>query len=247
LAWRWHDRIGKTFTLVSLTYFLFFYIQGYTVLHYYIPVMILPLVVFWRIERFSRLVRPAVFGMANLWIGLLALGLSLPANPTADLSGRQVGSAIRVATGDYQNLDPTVYRSSMLLAKLFPYDWDPLVPYSSYGASPLVLNYYAHHPSGTVEPVILVQDQVKAPPSGWVLLLSQEQFRIYVRDLDVLKGLQDLRPPTPAGSPLYSLPRGLIFRSVPLTNGPRIYNLVEVLTGWGFDLDPLLNRLGVQP
>lgn len=246
LAWRWQDRIGKTFTLVCLAYFLFFYIQGYTVLHYYIPAMILPLVVFWRIERFSRQVRPVFFGMATVLFGLLAFGFSLPANPKIDLSGRQVGSGIRVATGDYQNLDSTVYRSSMLLANIFPYDWDPLVPYLSYGASPLVLNYYAHHPSSAVEPVILIQDQAKAPPLGWGLLLSQEHFRIYVRDLQILKNLQGLRPPTPAGSPLYSLPRGLIFRSVPLTNGPRIYNLVEVLTGWGFDLNPLLNRLGVQ-
>ncbi len=247
LAWRWQDRIGKTLSLVCLAYFLFFYIQGYTVLHYYIPAMILPLVVFWRIDRFNKQVRPVVFGMASLLLGFLAFYLSLPANPEIDLSGRQVGSAIRVATGDYQNLDSTVYRSSMLLAKIFPYDWDPLVPYLSYGASPLVLNYYAHHPSSAVDTVILIQDQAKAPPLGWGLLLSQEQFHIYVRDLKTLKDLQGLRPPTPAGSLLYSLPRGLIFRSVPLINGPRIYNLVDVLTGWGLDLDPLLNRLGVQP
>lgn len=247
LAWRWQDRIGKTLSLVYLSYFLFFYIQGYTVLHHYIPAMILPLVVFWRIERFNKQVSPVVFGMATLLFALLAFGLSLPANPKIELSGRQFGSAIRISTGDYRNLDPMVYRSSMLLAKVFPYDWDPSVPYSSYGTSPLVLNYYAHHPSSAVEPVILIQDQAKAPPSGWGLLLSQEQFHIYVRDLQVLQDMQNFRPPTPPGSPLYSLPRGLIFRSVPLTNGPRIYNLVDVLTGWGFDLDPVLNRFGVQP
>jgi hypothetical protein len=51
-----------------------------------------------------------------------------------------------------------------------------------------------------------------------------------------------LRPPIPNGRKVYAIPRGILFRSVPLKNGPPIIDVVNLLKNFGIDLDYLLDR-----
>ena len=128
LLWRRQDQVARALTLVTVAYFLFFFFQAYTVLHHYIPAMVLPLVVFWRIEpALPERWRPAVLA-ATAVAGLLALVVSLPAHPQLDTSARRVGAAIADCIGGYETASPGAYRRSTLFAQLFPYDWDPRVP-----------------------------------------------------------------------------------------------------------------------
>jgi len=69
---------------------------------------------------------------------------------------------------------------------------------------------------------------------------------VLVRSDSILAAHRALRPPTPAGSRWLSIPRGILFRSVPLEGGPHIIDVVATLEGMGFDLDPLLAKLGVH-
>jgi hypothetical protein len=56
-----------------------------------------------------------------------------------------------------------------------------------------------------------------------------------------------MRPPTPPGSRVYDIPRGILFhRPWPLAEGPHIIDVVATLKGAGIDVVPFLTRLGVR-
>ncbi len=251
LAWRWQDRVARALTLVTVGYFLFFFIQAYTVLHHYVPAMVLPLVVFWRIDpgRLGRW-RPAALPATAL-AGLVALALSLPAHPQPDTSARQVGATIAECIGGYDRANPAVYRASTLLATLFPYDWDPAVPDTSYGGSPLTWDRYAHHDPAMCaangrfpQQINYVIQPASAPaPFGMRPVAADAAAVLYVRDVATWAAHQALRPPTPAGSPVYAIPRWTLFRSVPPpAHGPAIVSIPDLVSRLGVDLEPLLNR-----
>jgi hypothetical protein len=66
---------------------------------------------------------------------------------------------------------------------------------------------------------------------------------LYVRDAATWAAHQALRPPTPAGSPVYAIPRWTLFRSVPPpAHGPAIVSIPDLVSRLGVDLEPLLNR-----
>ena len=253
LLWRRQDQVARALTLVTVAYFLFFFFQAYTVLHHFIPAMVLPLVVFWRIEPgLPERWRPAVLA-ATAVAGLLALVVSLPVRPQLDISARRVGATIADCIGGYETANPDVYRRSTLFAQLFPYDWDPRVPDSSYGGSPLTWNYYAHRTRLTCQADVALPEQInyvlKRPsdpaPAGMRLVAIDDDTALYVRDPAIWAAHQALRPPTPAGSPLYAIPRWTLFRSVPppTEGGSAILSIPDLLSRLGVDLTPLLDRL----
>ncbi len=216
-------------------------------LHHFIPTMLLPLVVFWRSKLISipRFRRALLFGTGLA--GALALLLSLPINASPHTSARVVGSAVEDRSAGYERADPAAFKRSEILSHLFPYAWDPAVPGEAYGGSPLMWNFYAHPRGDTPRQVnYVIQSSEDPAPTGWQLLAVEGEAALYLRSEAVWKRHLALRPPSPGGSPLYDIPRGIIFRSVPLDEGPRIINLVDVLEGVGVDLEPVLVRLGVS-
>ncbi len=246
LAWRWQDSTTKAFTLVTAAYFTFFYVQAHISLHHFSPVMVLPLVVFWRISgRFTG--RQLRLGMAiTAAAGLVSLIVSLPSSAVPHREAGRVGTTIENRIAGYPEMAPHAVRSSDLLQHLFPYDWDPEVPHTRYGGSPLVWNYYARRSeAAAVEKNYVVQASLEPDPPGAVQLAEEDGMALYVRDEAVWHSHQALKPETPAGSPLYVLPRGILFRSVPLPEGAQVINVVALLESAGVDMDPWLARLGV--
>ena len=55
-----------------------------------------------------------------------------------------------------------------------------------------------------------------------------------------------LRPPSPAGSVVYYIPRGVLFRSVPNERDTYVLDVVAALERHGFPMEPVLARLGVK-
>jgi hypothetical protein len=247
LAWRWQDRIARTITVVTILYFGFFFIQAHIALHHFIPVMLLPLVVFWRNNAgINPHYRPAVLVSSGI-AGLIALLISLPRHAGPDITARVLGVAIEDRIGGYDTLEPASFQRSEILRHLFPYDWEPSVPSETYGGSPLAFNYYAHHRNGGSYNVNYVIQSISEPAPEDMRVVAQEHgAALYVRSDGVWQNHRAMRPPTPAGSDIYALPRGILFRSVPLTNGPTIVNVVDVIEGFGFDMTPILDRLGVK-
>jgi hypothetical protein len=246
LFWRRQDTIARAMTLVTAAYFLFAFVQAHAPLHYYIPAMVLPLVVFWRTDPAAGPRRVPILATTAA-AALLALVLSWPAEPGPFTASREVGRSIEIRYAGYADFEPETLHAADLLWRLIPYDWSPAVPDSAFGGSPIVFQYYAHTRStADGEPNAIVQRLDDAPPPGAQAVADDRQGVIYVRDTATWRNQLALRPATPAGAPIYQEPRGILFRSVPLVGGPRIIDLPAIAERLGIDVDALAGRLGVE-
>jgi len=245
LRWPKLDPNARAFTLVTLAYFLFVYVQAHGALHYYIPAMLLPLIVYWRLNPTDLRRWLAVGG--HIIAALVAFALVLPEDATPFTEARAIGAAIDVRAGDWERMEPEAFRASTLLHEVIPYDWEPAVPESAFGTSPLVLHYYARQPKprGAVVNYVL-QRTAAAPPAGMQPVAADSAFTVYVRSTDIWNSHLALRPAAPAGSPWLAVPRGIMFRTEPLPPGFRIIDLPAIATRLGIDVDAVARRLGVQ-
>jgi hypothetical protein len=106
---------------------------------------------------------------------------------------------------------------------------------------------YAQRPataSPDVNYILTAPDQ--APPPGAVLRARNEAGAVFVISEELWQRHRDLRPATPAGARVYHNQRGILFRSVPLKDGPWILDLPAVLGRLGVDVEALVRRLGVE-
>jgi hypothetical protein len=247
LAWKRHDAVGRPLALVALAYFGLFFIQANVALHHFVAAMLLPIPVLWRwADGVNRKYRPA--SLAAIAVGAsTSLVLSLPRSARPETTSRKIGSSIEDRTAGYERSDPRSLRRGELFATLFPLGWDASVPERSFGGSPLVWMYYAHHRPSTASPPNYILQSIAAPPPGDTrLLASSSDAALYVRSDSIWKGHLAVRPPTPAGSPIYEVSRATMFRSVHARDGPRIFSVVRLLSSIGVDTAFLLNRLGVK-
>jgi hypothetical protein len=230
LAWRRQDSVGRALTVVTLVYFGSFYFQAFIALHHFVPAMLLPLCVFWRMQpriapRWqSRIVGATVAG------GVLALFASLPRDFTPDLSGRTIGEAIEDRTVGYERGQPEALRRADVLLHCFPYDWDSRVPGESYGGSPHVWQYYAHRAKNTSREINYVMQSPSDPaPANMRLVAAEEDVVLYLRSDTVWERHRALRPSTPAGSQLFSISREILFRRGLGPDGPGIIDIKRLL------------------
>lgn len=243
-VWRRQDPLARALTLTTAAAFLFAYVQLHASLHYYIPAMLLPLVVYWRLDvlRSDRR-RPMLVATAAAAVASLVLALPArfrPVNVT-----REIGYAIDFRVPGYQTMDPESFRASTLLNAVVPYDWDPRVPEASLGTSPLVLSYYANRrPSGARTNYVL-QRMDDPPAAGATLLSTDGEFAVYVHSDSIHRRHLSLRPPTPAGASVFSIPRGILFRTEPLPDRPYVIDLPAIAERLGIDVDALAASLGV--
>lgn len=243
--WSILDRQARALVLVTAAYFLFFFVQAHVSMHHFVPAMLLPVPAALRaLTREPRTVRT----WALAWCGaaVIAVLLSLPRAFVVHTDGRSVGAGINLDVGDYATSSPDVFRHTTLLEQLFPYDWDPRVPFASYGGSPLVWNRYASH--GVLLPTVnyQIQSDTTPAPAGMHRVAADSGSVLYVRDLTRWEADLVRRPPTPAGSATYFVPRGILFRSVPNIVGPPIIDVVATLERLGIDMAPVLARLGIK-
>jgi hypothetical protein len=81
---------------------------------------------------------------------------------------------------------------------------------------------------------------------GATLLAEDGEFAVYVSDSFVHRRHLALRPPTPAGARVFYIPRGILFRTEPLPDGPYVIDLPAIAERMGIDVDALADRLGVS-
>jgi hypothetical protein len=198
-------------SLVAISYFAFMYIQAYSSLHYYIPAMLLPLVVLWRNEWVSAPRRRLLLGGVAL-AGAFALYISLPVNARPYSTARLIGSSIEDRVGGYARSSPEIFRSTELITHLFPLDWDPAVPSQALGGAPLAWNYYAHTADAGPRNYVL-QRATDPPPPNAVEVHRGDEFAVFVRDTVRWRTHRSMRPPSPAGAPLYQVSRSVLFHA----------------------------------
>ena len=246
--WRSQDHIARALTVMSLAYFVFFFVQALTVIHYFVPTMLLPIVIFWR----GRL---ALDPAGRTWVpaltvagALVALMISIPADASPHPTARRIGATMDAPDDGYDARGAVAIGRSEVLAHLFPFDWDPAVPDTAYGGSPLVWNYYAHQPkSGPYVAQYVILEEHRPAPPGMSLLARDAGAALYFRDPNAMARDRTIKLPSPAGSPVYFIPRWMIFRSIPVARGQRpLIAVVDILEHLGFPMDGVLRAFGEQ-
>jgi hypothetical protein len=213
VAVRQQDRIARSLTFATLGYSLVFYVPAFTNLHHFVPVMILPIAVFWRIVL--RHPRPRWLVGAALVGGAAAFFMSLPRHFDIDRTMRQIGKATAYRIGDYGGQHFTDHRAThegqALLQHLFAPDWDVADP-SAELVGGLHLTYYA---SQDVEPgfatTYVVQSTSAPPPSGFSKVGEDDTGAVYVRDVELWHRDRFHPRRTDYRNRLYDIPRTTLF------------------------------------
>jgi hypothetical protein len=230
LAFRWQDALGRLIILVTVMYFLLFVVPAFVALHHFVPVMVLPLVAFWRLylQRTERM--PGLTLLAVAALGILSLWLSLPRHFELNRTLRSIGQRTELRIGDYE----TEYRSLVsrfrLLFRLIPPDWeveDPNVELVSGYAS---LIYYAtRQKSAGVQINYIVQPLEDPAPPGFTQAATDDVAALYVRDKQqwLRDRYQSLR--TDFRSTLYDIPRSVLFRHWGVPRGEYTIDLLQLL------------------
>lgn len=238
-AWRWQDGPARALTATIAAYFVFFYVQGLTVLHHFSPVMVLPLALFWRVA-------PAAPVRLRRWLPLLAgagalgaIALSLPRVGTPFVLSRTVGWTMRDRMGGYEASDAGVFQRALLLNRIFPSDWDPRVPAPMFGEPPVVWSYYAAHAPLSSPINYLIESAAVPAPAGWRRVAAEGDAALDVASETVVAAHLGSRPRVDRGAAIYTIPRSMLFSSSP--NDRRISSL-ELARRLGVDLTPLAGR-----
>jgi len=207
LLFRRQDRIAKSLTLATAGYFLVFYFPAFTNLHHFAPIMILPVIVFWRVILPVQR-HPSLIG-ATLMVGLAALVLSSPRQFEIDRTIRRIGSRMVYRIGGYGSQDFTMHRESysgrQLLNALFPADWDVSDPAWELIGGLEFVHYAATKITATTN--YIIQGPSEVPPLGFSKIAENEIGAAYVRD--PVQWQRDRSHPsrTDYRSLLYEIPR----------------------------------------
>lgn len=244
-AWRRQDQLAKAVTLTTAAAFMFAYVQLHASLHYYIPAMLLPLVVYWRLDVWSS-GRRRQYVVATAAAAVASLAIALPPRLQPLNVTRSVAQAIDFRVAGYDEMAPSAFRASTLLSAVVPYDWDRRVPEESLGSSPLVLSYYANRRPADAPTNYVLQRADDRPVAGATLLAEDGEFAVFVKEDSVHRRHLAMRPPTPAAARVFDIPRGILFRTEPLPHGPYVIDLPAIAERMGIDVGALAGRLGVS-
>ena len=212
LGWRRQDSVTRTVAAVTLSYYLLFYVQAYVSLHYFVPAMLLPLVVYWRTDVPGRRGRPRLFLAATVAAGLSALYLSLPPDATPGHHARRIGAATDIRLGGYESMEAATFPRGLILGHIVPHPAHHLVPKRSFGEAASVLYHYAHRSRIKGDINYVLQAASSLIPEGMKLLAAKGGAALYVKDRAVLAQHRAERPPTPPGSLLYVIPRYMVYQ-----------------------------------
>jgi hypothetical protein len=213
---RRQDSVTRSLSAVVLLYFLFFYVQAFVAHHHFVPAMILPLVVFWRLVVQAP-VRRCLYA-ATLVAAVASLWLSLPNHFEVYRGVRELGRATVYRIGDYNG--PLVgHRVALsrrnILYELFPPDWEVEDPAREQIGVPLGHLYYASADSRITETVnYVVQSPGTETPLGFTKVAETKDGMAFVRDRELWKRDRHRWNRTDYRSPVYAISRETLFQHI---------------------------------
>jgi hypothetical protein len=207
-----HDSISRTLTLITFGYLAFFYVVAFVALHHFTPVMVLPLVVFWRVVVRGPW-RPVLVG-ATVVAAAVALALVQPRCYMIDRTMRTLGHATDYKIGQYDG-EYAEYREAFeqkgLLDSLFR-PWhqveDPSTEF--FGSSWLHIRYAAQPTTTDINYVVQPLDDPE--PTGFTTIAANDIGAVFVKDLDRWHRDQRTPPRTDCRSPVLELPTETLYR-----------------------------------
>jgi hypothetical protein len=229
LFFPWQDRLARVIAILSLSYFVFFFFQAFVALHHFVPVMILPLVVFWRVYLhhrgwFRRVSLPAV-----ALTSVVAFGLSLPRHFEINRTVRAIGQKTAILVGDYDTDYLTQVEHWELFFGLVPPDWEVEDPARELVSGYASLIYYSTRPKSPYASINYVVQAVGEPePTGFTRIAADKGAAVYVKDQQEWEDdrFQPLR--TDYRSPLYDIPRSTLFFYRGIPPGHILIDLVKI-------------------
>ncbi|MGJ5620574.1 hypothetical protein [Sulfitobacter sp. MF3-043] len=183
--WRHQDQLSRMLVLITMSFFLFFYFQGYRVLlHHFIPVMLTPLIVMWRYDWLSiaRNVWPArAMIAAGLVVGIY---LSFPAIPWLHQFSREIGSHVQVVGPRYDGYKLTGLDTfHETFERVFPVRFTDKEAAKNYFGGPLVWLYYATQPKAADQTITYVlQPETTPAPTDARAQETYDGYILYVLD-----------------------------------------------------------------
>ncbi|WP_284162995.1 hypothetical protein [Frigidibacter sp. SD6-1] len=221
LTWRRQDRTARALTLLTLAFFLFFYLQGYRVLlHHFIPAMIPPLVVMWRsdlMERAGARIAVTLGLAASLWLAWpKEVGLHHHDRDFAAFiatEGDRYASAEPGPGEKFRGFDPKALDTfHELFGRLLPIGYGESEPGERFFGAPLVWWYYSEFPKVEGQKINYVLKPVAdATPEDGTLFDSYDGYGLYIRDMALFETHRTQRLPIDTGAPLLATPRPVLF------------------------------------
>jgi hypothetical protein len=185
MAWWKQDDVSRAVSLVTAATFGFFYLQDRFALHYFSPVWILPLVVWWRMapppDAAARS-RAMAFRALTAFAAVVAIALSTPPETRPWIVTREIGEAIEDRGPGYATGDPSAFARSELLGALFPTPAHAKVPLESYGGSHLSWSFYSHRRDASRPAAYVLQPESAPPPTGGVLVKASGAGALFLLD-----------------------------------------------------------------
>lgn len=240
LTWRLQDRLSRALTLVTIAYFLFFYLQAYRVLlHHFIPAMIPPMIIMWRspLMQQARLAAPlkglaAVLLAVSAWLSWPEMRMHtfereigrhvLTEGPIFDVAER--GDGDRWPGFDQKGLDV----AHVLLGKLFEMTYGEDDPKTRYYGAPLVWWYYSQFPRPEGQVVnYVVKPLDRATAEDGAPFATEKGYGVFIRDEALYRRHAETKLPVDTGAAIYVTPRTVIYgRGTRTLDGRRVFDLV---------------------
>jgi hypothetical protein len=208
LAFRWQDPLGRVLSVVSITYFAAFYFPAFVALHHFVPVMILPLVVFWRMylhrDRRFRDVSLRAVALTSA----MAIWLSLPRRFEINRTVRAIGQRTAYLVGDYDTDYREQVRHFELCFELIPPDWEVEDPTTELVSGYMSIIYYSTRPKAANTEINYIVQYARDPaPPGFTRISDDGVAALYIKDMQQWQRDRFRPLRTDYRSPLYDIPR----------------------------------------
>ncbi len=209
---RSHDFISRSLTVITLGYFAFFYLVAFVVLHHFLPAMVLPVIVFWRVALRGSW-QPVLTGTAAA-AAVVALVAVQPRCYLVDRTIRNIGQATDYSIGNYHGRYAE-YREAFdqknLLDSLFPPWYQVEDPATELIGSAWLLVHYATQSSAPGTNYVVRRSGEPAPP-GFTRIADNGTGAVYVKDMGRWQQDRHSPPRTDCRSPILEIPKETIYR-----------------------------------
>lgn len=199
--WGTRDRVAAAIAALTACYFLAFYVQGATQLHYYVPAMVLPIAVHVR----GLTTRPSRrWTIATALAGVVALVVSWPPYIDPVTTLRAISGSVVLRLPGYDTMTKEYFTSTQLLSALFT---SPTSELAQIDGTALALQRHARRQRSVDEGVRYVVQRTSDPaPPGFTERAARDSLVLYARDDGRVPFVAALKVPPAAAAPIYRIP-----------------------------------------
>ena len=241
LYWKPQDRLARLISLVTIAFFLFFYFQGFRVLlHHFAPIMLAPLVVFWRSPALTGPAAGALRGVLAFSIAA-SYWLAWPNEMKMHSFDRSIGAAIETLGPRFETALPepgerfrgfspqAIDTAHVLLGQLFPIGYGNDEAKQRFFGAPLVWWYYSEFPKAAGQAVnYRIQPLTDAIAADGAPFAEHDGYGLFIKDSGLYEKHRTTLLPTDTGAAIFAIRRDRMFPSAPSEDGVRVFDLVAV-------------------